>query len=106
MDRKAIIILPHPSLSKRSRKIGKITEAVKALGERMAAITLDWEDHRDHEFGVALAAVQINELKRVIVIRNDFENKEDRAFSTFINPEIIKSEGEPIAEMEGCLSIK
>ncbi len=35
----------------------------------MEEATIDWEDHRDHEVGVALAAVQINELKRVVIIR-------------------------------------
>ena len=46
----------------------------------MTEALLDWEDHREHEVGVALAAVQINQLFRVIVIRNDFDNRDDRSF--------------------------
>lgn len=72
----------------------------------MQSATLDWEDHRPHELGVALAAVQIDKLYRIIVIRNDFDNKEDRTFFTLINPEIIKAEGKPIFDHEGCLSVQ
>lgn len=72
----------------------------------MEESTLDWEDGREHEVGVALAAVQIDEHKRVIVIRNDFDNKKDRSFTAYINPEVIKCEGSPVIEYEGCLSIQ
>lgn len=72
----------------------------------MEEATLDWEDSRAHEVGVALAAVQINSLLRVVVIRNNFDNKNDRTFQVFINPEITKYEGKLIDDYEGCLSIK
>ena len=71
----------------------------------MTTVSLDWEDHRDNEVTVGLAAVQINKLTRVVIIRNDFDNKEDRTFRTLINPEIVKTEGEPEYRPEGCLSI-
>lgn len=72
----------------------------------MQAATLDWEASREHEVGVALAAVQINSLFRIIVIRNDFNNKDDQSFSVFINPVITKYEGEIEEDFEGCLSIR
>jgi peptide deformylase len=72
----------------------------------MITTTLDWEASRSHEIGAALAAVQIAELWRVVVIRNDFDNKDDRSFSVFINPEIVKAEGDIVEELEGCLSVK
>lgn len=103
---KDIITLPHPNLRKKSVKIGVITEEVEDLVKRMSEALLDWEEHRDHEVGVALAAVQINELKKVVIVRNDFENKEDRTFTVFINPEIIKREGDIVEDYEGCLSVK
>lgn len=71
----------------------------------MQEATLDWEDSREHEVGVALAAVQVDKLYRVIVIRNDFDNKQDRTFSVFINPVITKYEGDMVEDYEGCLSI-
>ncbi len=104
--RKDIITLPEPNLRQRSKKIGIITDEVRKLIDNMEAATLDWEDHREHEVGVALAAVQINQLYRVVVIRNNFDDKTDRTFLPLINPEITKHEGELIEDFEGCLSVK
>ncbi len=71
----------------------------------MEAATLDWEDSREHEVGVALAAVQVDQLLRVVVVRSNFDDKTDRTFRIFINPEITKYEGELQEDYEGCLSI-
>ncbi len=101
-----IINLPNPSLRKKSKRVGIITDDIKQLVKDMESVTLDWEDSRPHEFGIALAAIQMDTPLRVIVIRNDFENKDDRSFMTFINPEIVKKEGEIIEDYEGCLSVK
>lgn len=102
----SIITLPHEDLRKRSVKVGVITDEILALIEKMEAATLDWEDSRAHEVGVALAAVQIDVLQRVVIVRNDFDNKDDRSFQVFINPEIVKYDGEIVEDFEGCLSIK
>lgn len=67
--------------------------------------TIDWENSREHELGVALAAVQVDVLLRVVVIRNDFDNKDDHSFTVFINPVITKYEGKLIEDYEGCLSV-
>lgn len=72
----------------------------------MKAAALGWEDSRPHEIAVALAAVQIDRLERVVIIRGDFENKEDRSFTVLINPEIVKYEGDVITDHEGCLSVR
>lgn len=101
-----LITLPNPHLRERSKKVGFIGDEVKKLIADMEQATLDWEDTRDHEVGVALAAVQIDQLWRVVVVRNNFDDKTDRTFRIFINPEITKYEGELIADYEGCLSIK
>ena len=101
-----IISLPHPSLRKRSKKVGLIDEAIKKLITDMKTATLDWEDSRQHEVGVALAAVQINSLLRVVIVRNNFDDKQDRSFQVFINPVITKKEGTLVEDYEGCLSIK
>jgi peptide deformylase len=101
-----IITIPNPALRKKSRRIGHIDHDTVALATNMIEATLDWESTRQHESAAALAAVQIGALERVIIIRNDFEDKKDTSFSVFINPEIVKSEGEPTEELEGCLSVK
>lgn len=105
-SQKDIITLPHPSLRTVSKRVGYITDDIKNLLTSMSEALLDWEDHRDHEVGVALAAVQINELKKVVIVRNDFDNKEDRTFMVLINPVITKYEGKVVEDFEGCLSIK
>lgn len=102
----SIITLPHPDLRKRSNKVGVITDNIKRVIHDMEAATLDWEQSRAHEVGVALAAVQIDQLIRVVVIRNNFDNKDDHSFSVFINPEITKYEGTVEEDFEGCLSVK
>jgi len=72
----------------------------------MKAATLDWEASRPHEVGVALAAIQIDQPLRIIIVRNNFDNKDDKSFSVFINPEIVKKEGALEEDFEGCLSVK
>lgn len=101
-----IISLPNPHLRTRSRKIGVVDASTKKLIQNMIGSTLDWEDSRAHEVGVALAAIQIDVPLRVIIVRNNFEDKTDRSFKIFINPEITKYEGEVTEDHEGCLSIK
>lgn len=105
MDRNNIIILPHANLRKTSKRIQSIGDDVLSIIKNMQSATLDWEKHRDHELGVALAAVQINELVRAIIIRQDPENKEDTTFTTLLNPQIIRKSKETTLDYEGCLSI-
>lgn len=101
-----IINLPNPHLRQRSKRVGYISDEVKKLVNTMQEATLDWEDSRKHEVGVALAAVQIDNLSRVVIIREDFDDKDNRKFKVLINPEITKKEGDIVDDYEGCLSIK
>ena len=95
MSKKDLIItLPHPDLREKSRKVGVISDELRSIIADMKAATLDWESSRAHELGVALAAIQIDKPFKVIIIRNDFDNKDDKTFSTFINPQIVKLDGE------------
>ena len=71
----------------------------------MTTASLDWEDSRPHEISAALAAVQVDVLQKVIIVRSDFDNKEIRDFVALINPEIVKYEGVIIEDYEGCLSV-
>jgi peptide deformylase len=102
----SIITLPHKDLRKKSERVHVITDDIKKIIEDMQQSTLDWEDNRPHELGVALAAVQIDQLYRIVIIRNDFDNKDDRTFFTLINPEVVKLEGSIDHDHEGCLSVK
>jgi peptide deformylase len=101
-----IICLPNENLRKRSVKVGLITDEINSLIEDMKAVTLDWEDSREHEVGVALAAIQIDQPYKIVVIREDFNDKKNTNFEVFINPKIVKYEGEIEEDFEGCLSVK
>lgn len=100
-----IISLPNKHLRQKSKKVDSVSGSVKKLIAEMEAATIDWEKSRKHEVGVALAAVQIDSLKRVIIIRKDFDNKDDIRFDAYINPKVTKLLGEVREDFEGCLSI-
>ncbi len=101
-----IITLPHGALRKPSRKVGTVNQEILDLVQVMKDQSLAWEDSREHEITVGLAAVQINEPWRVIIVREDFEDSKNKNFVTLINPEITKYEGKQIERIDGCLSVK
>lgn len=105
MKKEAIITLPNAHLRQKSTKVHVITDATLKLVADMTSASLDWEDSRPHEISAALAAVQIDQLEKVVIIRNDFEDKLTREFTALINPEIVKYEGEIVSDYEGCLSV-
>lgn len=105
MKKEDIITLPNAHLRQKSSKI-KPSDATKKLVDNMVSATLDWEDSRPHEIGAALAAVQIDRLERVVIVRSDFDDKTSREFTVLLNPQIIKLEGDVVKDHEGCLSVK
>ena len=101
---KDIITLPDPTLRTKSEKIHVVTEDVRRIIDRMKAASLDWEKNHPHEISAAMAAPQIGELVRIIIVR-DGEDKEDQSFTALINPEVVKLEGDIAEDYEGCLSV-
>lgn len=106
MKKEDIICLPHADLRQKSERIHVITDEVKQLVQDMISSATDWEASRPHEISAALAAVQVDKLYRIIVVRSDFDNKNNKDFIALINPEITKYEGEIESDYEGCLSVK
>lgn len=106
MKKEDIITLPNDHLRQKSRKAVPLSDDIQTLVKDMTDAALDWEDSRPHEISAALAAVQVDRLERVVIVRSDFENKDTRDFTVLINPEIVKYEGEIIEDYEGCLSVK
>ena len=88
-----ILELPHPILRKRARK-------VRRVDKKLLKLAYDMVDTMKEAGGVGLAANQVGELQRLIVIRLP----EDEETRIYINPEILKREGEREVE-EGCLSV-
>lgn len=105
MKKESIITLPNPHLRQKSSRIFDIDDDVRQLIDDMTSASIDWENSRPHEISAALAAIQIDALQRVVIIRNDFDDKADNSFTALINPEIVKYEGEIITDYEGCLSV-
>jgi len=89
-----IINYPDPRLRKKGKPVTRFDESLVKLKDDMLETMYAAP-------GVGLAAVQIGEYKRMLVI-DVTEDKKDPL--CFINPEIISSEGEMKTE-EGCLSV-
>ncbi len=105
MNLNDIVTLPNPILRQKSSTVKRFDNQLFQLFKDMSVATLDWEDKRNHELGVALAAIQIGVPKRLIIIRNNFDDKSDREFVALVNPKIIKLSGKQVKDFEGCLSV-
>lgn len=88
-----ILELPNPILRERAKRVRQIDALILRLAYDMI------DTMRDAN-GVGLAANQVGELKRVIVI----QLPEEEEARIYINPEIVQRDGERKIE-EGCLSI-
>ncbi len=96
MSLKDILIYPEKRLRKKSSPVEKIDRKVHKLLDDLA-------DTMYHAPGVGLAAPQIGDNIRVLVV--DVSTKEEENdLIELINPEIINSSGTQSSE-EGCLSI-
>ncbi|MBQ6375742.1 peptide deformylase [Candidatus Saccharibacteria bacterium] len=100
-----IITTPDPRLREKSEKVGKIDDETLGIIEAMRKLSLDWEKEHPYELSAAMAAPQMGVLKRIIIIRDDMENKENASFTALINPVVIRAEGKIKRDYEGCLSV-
>ena len=97
MAKRPILILPDERLRAIAEPIEKIDDGIKQLAKDMLETMYDAP-------GIGLAAPQIGELKRIVVmdLAKDGEKPEPRVL---INPEILKVSEEIAVSEEGCLSI-
>lgn len=100
-----IITTPDPRLRQKSTKVGVIDDEVVKIIEDMRKLSLDWEKEHPYELSAAMAAPQMGVNKRIIIVREDMEDKENNHFTALINPEVIKTEGKVKTDYEGCLSV-
>ena len=100
-----IITTPDPRLREPSSKIRKITPEVRDTIAAMRKLSQDWEKAHPYELSAAMAAPQMGVNQRIIIIRDNLEDKNISTFTAFINPEIIRAEGRTITDYEGCLSV-
>lgn len=100
-----IITTPDPRLRQKCKKVNHVDDEVRDMVKNMIQNCLDWEKDHEFEISAALAAPQLGYDRRIIVVREDTENKENADFIPLINPEVIKTEGKTIYDYEGCLSV-
>ncbi len=100
-----IITTPDARLRERSEKVGKITPEVLDVIAEMRRLSLEWEKEHPYELSAAMAAPQMGVLKRIIIIRDDMEEKSNAGFTALIDPVVIKAEGKTKRDYEGCLSV-
>ncbi len=100
-----IITTPDPRLRERSKKVSRIDDEILGVISDMRKLSLDWESKHPYELSAAMAAPQMGVNKRIIIIRDDMEDKSKATFTALINPEVIKAEGKIKTDYEGCLSV-
>jgi peptide deformylase len=97
MSIKPLIILPDPVLRQVSKPVERVDGALRKLAGDMLETMYDAP-------GIGLAAIQIGEPLRMLVI--DLAKEEETpAPHVFINPEILESSDQRSVYEEGCLSI-
>ena len=100
-----IITTPDARLREKSEKVHKIDDEILGIIADMRKLSLNWEAEHPYELSAAMAAPQMGVLKRIIIIRDDMEDKKNASFTALINPEVIRAEGKTITDYEGCLSV-
>ncbi len=107
MTVREIVFVPEPVLRKKAKTVTKFDEKLQTLIDDMV------ETMREAP-GVGLAAPQVGEAQRVIVVEY-YENEEDEELEnaaeapkklyTLVNPEITRKSAELETGVEGCLSV-
>ena len=100
-----IITTPDPRLREKSSKVREITDEIREIIADMRSASLAWEAQHPYELSAAMAAPQLGENQRIIIVRDDLDNKDNQHFTALINPEVIRTEGKPQVDHEGCLSV-
>ena len=85
-------------------RLRRLAKKVDVIGAEVDALVNDMQSTMYANEGIGLAAPQIGEDLRVIVL--DLSAGRERGhFLAFINPEITEWEGEMVRDEEGCLSL-
>ncbi len=97
MSIRPLILLPDPILRQASKPVERVDADIRKLADDMLATMYDAP-------GIGLAAIQIGEPLRLLVIDLAKED-EPKAPQIFLNPEILASSDDRSVYEEGCLSI-
>jgi len=98
MALREVLQYPDPRLKRMSEPIEKITDEIRELAQGMLEVMYD-------EPGIGLAAPQIGEGIRLIVLDTEWTDEDtERSPLVLVNPEIVERAGEVVWN-EGCLSV-
>jgi peptide deformylase len=97
MATRPILILPDPRLRAVADPVEEIDAGIKKLARDMLETMYEAP-------GIGLAAPQVGELKRIVVMDLAKEDEPKNPI-IMINPEILKFSDETVVTEEGCLSI-
>jgi peptide deformylase len=98
MALREVLQFPDKRLREKSRPIAEVTEEIRALARDMLEVMYD-------EPGIGLAAPQVGEPVRLIVVDTEWtEEDAERNPLVLVNPEIVERSG-TITWTEGCLSV-
>jgi peptide deformylase len=93
-----VLQFPDKRLRRVSQPIDEVTDEIRQLAADMLDVMYD-------EPGIGLAAPQVGEASRLIVVDTEWnEEGNERAPLVLVNPEILETEGS-IVWNEGCLSV-
>jgi|TARA_B110000967_G_C18704564_1_gene469551 peptide deformylase len=97
MTIRKILTEPDPFLRQKSKKVEQVNDEIRTLIDDMLETMYNAP-------GIGLAAIQVGEPKRVIVIDLSREDEKKNPLY-FVNPELITNSDNNAAYEEGCLSV-
>jgi peptide deformylase len=97
MAKREILVLPDARLRQVAEPIPAVTDEIKALAKDMLDTMYDAP-------GIGLAATQIGDMRRIVVMDLSKEGEAPDPI-VMINPEILKYSEDTVTTEEGCLSI-
>jgi peptide deformylase len=98
MALRPVLQFPDPRLRRVSKPIEAVTDEIRTLAADMLEVMYD-------EPGIGLAAPQVGEAVRLVVMDTDWtEEGAERNPLVLVNPEILEREG-TLTWLEGCLSV-
>ncbi len=100
MALREVVTIGDERLRQRSRPVKEITSEIRELIDDMVE-TMYASD------GIGLAAVQVGEMHRIVVVELPEDEEEPQSGQRYVvvNPEILKSSREVEEGIEGCLSV-
>lgn len=100
-----VIVTPDPRLRQISTPVTEIDDEVREIIRQMTEASLAWEKEHEYELSAAIAAPQLGYNRRIILVREDLNEKSNNNFIALINPVVVKTEGRILRDYEGCLSV-